>query len=81
MYVYTGEESQLNVFFIPEFKIQFCLIAGVWALVNNAAVNFVGDVEFCTMQQYKTVSEVNYFGVVHMTKAFLPQIRKSKGIL
>lgn len=53
--------------------------AGVWALVNNAAVNFVGDVEFCTMEQYKHIAEVNQFGVIRMTKAFLPLIRKSKG--
>ena len=52
---------------------------GVWALVNNAAVNFVGELEFCTMDQYKMIAEVNQFGVVRMTKAFLPEIRKSKG--
>lgn len=52
---------------------------GLWALVNNAAVNFVGDVEFCTMDMYKMVAEVNQFGVIRMTKAFLPEIRKSKG--
>ncbi|XP_045212656.2 D-beta-hydroxybutyrate dehydrogenase, mitochondrial-like [Mercenaria mercenaria] len=52
---------------------------GVWALVNNAAVNFVGDVEFCTMDQFRHVAEVNQFGVIRLTKTFLPLIRKSKG--
>lgn len=47
--------------------------------MNNAAVNFVGDVEFCTMEQYKKVAEVNQFGVIRMTKAFLPLVRKAKG--
>ncbi|XP_052262045.1 D-beta-hydroxybutyrate dehydrogenase, mitochondrial-like isoform X1 [Dreissena polymorpha] len=52
---------------------------GVWALVNNAAVNFLGELELCTMQQFKDIAEVNQFGVIRMTKAFLPLLRKSKG--
>ena len=48
-------------------------------MVNNAAVNFVGALEFCTMDMYKMIAEVNQFGVIRVTKAFLPQIRKSKG--
>lgn len=52
---------------------------GLWAVVNNAAVNFVGTLEFCTMDMYKMIAEVNQFGVIRVTKAFLPQIRKSKG--
>ncbi|XP_052780443.1 D-beta-hydroxybutyrate dehydrogenase, mitochondrial-like isoform X2 [Mya arenaria] len=52
---------------------------GVWAVVNNAAVNFLGDVELCTMDQYKSIAEVNQFGVIRMTKAFLPLIRECKG--
>lgn len=39
----------------------------------------MGDIEFCTMEQYKHIAEVNQFGVIRMTKAFLPQLRKSKG--
>ncbi|XP_060586050.1 D-beta-hydroxybutyrate dehydrogenase, mitochondrial-like [Ruditapes philippinarum] len=52
---------------------------GVWALVNNAGVNFVGDIEFSTMEQFKRVAEVNQFGVIRLTKAILPLVRKCKG--
>ena len=31
------------------------------------------------MDMYKMVAEVNQFGVIRMAKAFLPEIRKSKG--
>ena len=54
-------------------------VTGLWAVVNNAAVNFVGALEFSTMDMYKMIAEVNQFGVIRVTKAFLPQIRKSRG--
>lgn len=52
---------------------------GLWAVVNNAGIQVVGEVEFCTMDIYHKVAEVNMFGMVRMTKAFLPLIRKTKG--
>ncbi|XP_033735353.1 D-beta-hydroxybutyrate dehydrogenase, mitochondrial-like [Pecten maximus] len=52
---------------------------GVWGLVNNAGINHIGDVEFCTMEMYGRIMEVNLFGMIRVTKAFLPLIRKSKG--
>ncbi|XP_069123441.1 D-beta-hydroxybutyrate dehydrogenase, mitochondrial-like [Argopecten irradians] len=52
---------------------------GVCGLVNNAGVNHIGDVEFCTMDMYRRIMEVNVFGMVRVTKAFLSLIRQSKG--
>lgn len=52
---------------------------GLWSLVNNAGLNMLGDVELCTMDMYYRVGEVNIYGMVRVTKAFLPLIRKSKG--
>lgn len=52
---------------------------GLWALVNNAGVNFLGDIDFCTMDMYHRIMNVNLFGMVRTTKAFLPLLRKSKG--
>lgn len=51
----------------------------LWAVVNNAGLNFLGDVEFCPMDIYKRIADVNLYGVVRVTKAFLPLIRKAKG--
>lgn len=71
----TSEESVRNA---VEFAKKICK-NGIWAVVNNAAVNYLGDVEFCTMDQYKYVAEVNQFGVIRVTKAFLPFLRESGG--
>jgi NAD(P)-dependent dehydrogenase (short-subunit alcohol dehydrogenase family) len=52
---------------------------GLWAVINNAGVNFLGDIDFCTMDMYHRIMDVNLFGMVRTTKAFLPLLRKSKG--
>ncbi|XP_041364845.1 D-beta-hydroxybutyrate dehydrogenase, mitochondrial-like [Gigantopelta aegis] len=54
---------------------------GLWAVVNNAGINLLADVEFCTMDMYKRVAEVNLFGMIRVCKAFLALIRESKGII
>ena len=56
-------------------------IVGLWAIVNNAGVDFLGDVELSSMETYRRVMEVNLFGMIRVTKAFLPLIRASKGKL
>nr|KAG5693091.1 hypothetical protein BaRGS_014041 [Batillaria attramentaria] len=56
-----------------------CNGAGLWGLVNNAGQQVVGDVELTTMSQYLRVANVNLFGMVRTTRAFLPLIRQAKG--
>lgn len=48
-------------------------------MVNNAGISTFGEVEFTTMDTYKQVSEVNLWGTIRVTKAFLPLIRRAKG--
>ncbi len=48
-------------------------------MVNNAGISTFGEVEFTTMDTYKKVSEVNLWGTIRVTKAFLPLIRRAKG--
>uniref|UniRef100_A0A8I3QYM5 D-beta-hydroxybutyrate dehydrogenase, mitochondrial n=1 Tax=Canis lupus familiaris TaxID=9615 RepID=A0A8I3QYM5_CANLF len=52
---------------------------GMWGLVNNAGISTFGEVEFTSMETYKEVAEVNLWGTVQMTKAFLPLIRRARG--
>ena len=52
---------------------------GLWGLVNNAGLNFLGDAELTTMDQYVNQVSINQLGVVRDTKAFLPEIRRRKG--
>lgn len=57
----------------------FAFVPGLWALVNNAGVMPLGDVEFTSVETYKKVADVNLFGTIRMTKACLPLIRAGKG--
>ncbi|KAK3596836.1 hypothetical protein CHS0354_015693 [Potamilus streckersoni] len=54
--------------------------SGIWGLVNNAGIaGETGHVEWLTRADYDQVMAVNTFGVVDVTKAFLPLVRKTRG--
>lgn len=48
-------------------------------LVNNAGVPAAGPLEFLPLDQLRRVLEVNVVGVVAVTQAFLPDLRRSQG--
>ncbi|XP_048361460.1 D-beta-hydroxybutyrate dehydrogenase, mitochondrial-like isoform X2 [Sphaerodactylus townsendi] len=52
---------------------------GLWGLVNNAGIASFGDVEFTSLEKYQAVADVNLWGTVRVTKAFLPLIRRARG--
>lgn len=47
-------------------------------LVNNAGVGLVGGAEESSLEQAKSVFEVNLFGVIRLTKAVLPAMRRQR---
>ncbi|MFM9920820.1 SDR family oxidoreductase [Lacisediminihabitans sp. H27-G8] len=49
------------------------------ALVNNAGAASVGTIEQMDIEGYRAAMEVNYFGVVQLTKAALPHLRETRG--
>ncbi|GGO81605.1 SDR family NAD(P)-dependent oxidoreductase [Wenjunlia tyrosinilytica] len=51
------------------------------AVVNNAGAGHVGTIENETVDDVRQVMEVNFFGVVQVTKAALPHLRASGGRL
>ncbi|XP_071552206.1 D-beta-hydroxybutyrate dehydrogenase, mitochondrial-like [Panulirus ornatus] len=51
----------------------------VWGLVNNAGVCTLGPVEWVSMKGFRKDPEVNVFGLIAVTKAFLPLVRQAKG--
>uniref|UniRef100_A0A8C5UGP4 BDH protein n=1 Tax=Malurus cyaneus samueli TaxID=2593467 RepID=A0A8C5UGP4_9PASS len=67
----------VTLFLIPLHDHVF--VAGLWGLVNNAGISTFGEVEFASLDIYKKVAEVNLWGTVRVTKAFLPLIRRAKG--
>jgi hypothetical protein len=67
-------------YFISYYNITIWVwTLGLWAVVNNAGINFRGDLELCLMDYYRRCHEVNLYGPIRIIKTFLPQIRKSKG--
>jgi NAD(P)-dependent dehydrogenase (short-subunit alcohol dehydrogenase family) len=51
---------------------------GVDILVNNAGVALGGTFETVSEEDFEWLFEINFWGVVRMTRAFLPLLRKSE---
>lgn len=55
---------------------------GLWGIVHNAGVlGYVADGELLPISVYKQCMDVNFIGVVQVTKMFMPLLRKAKGRL
>lgn len=52
---------------------------GIDLLVNNAGLGLFGGAEESSVDQAKSLFEVNFFGLVRMTNAVLPVMRKNRG--
>ncbi|MEU7589584.1 SDR family NAD(P)-dependent oxidoreductase [Micromonospora sp. NPDC049230] len=51
------------------------------AVVNNAGAGHVGTLEQDSVDDVRAVMEVNFFGVLHVSRAALPHLRTSRGRL
>uniref|UniRef100_A0A8C6XIA0 D-beta-hydroxybutyrate dehydrogenase, mitochondrial n=1 Tax=Naja naja TaxID=35670 RepID=A0A8C6XIA0_NAJNA len=72
-----GEEAALHS--RPLTKSLLSCGAGLWGLVNNAGISSFGDVEFTSVEKYQRVADINLWGTLRVTKAFLPLIRRARG--
>ncbi|HEY7932950.1 MAG TPA: SDR family oxidoreductase [Solirubrobacteraceae bacterium] len=52
---------------------------GLDALVNNAGISFTGPLEIVSLDDVRTIFEVNAFAQVAVTKAMLPALRRKRG--
>lgn len=48
-------------------------------MVNNAGISFPGMIEWQTVEEMRKVVDVNIWGMVSITKAFLPLLKRTKG--
>lgn len=53
--------------------------AGLVGLVNNAGFGFTSPLEFVPLQELRRLFEVNFFGLLAVTQAFLPLLRQAHG--
>ncbi|XP_071108496.1 retinol dehydrogenase 7-like isoform X3 [Haliotis cracherodii] len=53
---------------------------GLWAIVNNAGVTgALGLSEWLTREDYERCNSINLYGVIDVTRIFLPLVRKGQG--
>ncbi len=53
--------------------------SGLAGLLNNAGIPYGGPVEYLSVEKVRQEFEVNYFGVIAVTQAFLPLLRQGRG--
>jgi len=53
--------------------------SGLSGLVNNAGIPYGGPVEYLALDKVRHLYEVNFFGVIAVTQAFLPLVRRAHG--
>ena len=74
--------SEMNV--DSDVSVKKCLDAiiskhgKVDVLVNNAGIERHGSIEELSMEDFKSIMETNYFGVLRCTKGLLPIMRKNR---
>ena len=51
----------------------------LWALVNNAGVAPIGFVDWMPLDSFRFAMEVNYFGLIAVTQAMLPFLKRHRG--
>ena len=52
---------------------------GIWGLVNNAGIAITGPIEWMPLQKSKRIANVNLWGLIDVTKTFLPLVKKTRG--
>ena len=50
-------------------------------LINNAGMGISGALEFTTIEDIQKINDVNWLGLVHVTRLTIPYLRESKGMI
>jgi NAD(P)-dependent dehydrogenase (short-subunit alcohol dehydrogenase family) len=67
---------------ISRAKFEICRSVGdegLWGIVNNAGIAFLSPLEFAPLDSLRRLFEVNVFGLLAVTQAFLPLVRQARG--
>lgn len=55
------------------------LASGLWAVVNNAGISQWAEIEWSSITDFSNMVDINLFGAIRTTLAFLPLVRASRG--
>ncbi|OBF27438.1 SDR family oxidoreductase [Mycobacterium sp. ACS4331] len=67
-------EREAFLLYADEVKAHFGKVNQIY---NNAGIAFTGDVEVCEFKDIERIMDVDFWGVVNGTKAFLPHLIES----
>jgi len=56
-------------------------LGGVDVIINNAGVALLDTLEDVPYEEFRWVFDILFWGVVHGTRAFLPQVRARRGVV
>ena len=63
-----------------KYRIYFFL-QDLWAVINNAGVCRIGPLDWQSLEEIKKMADVNLWGLIDVTKTFLPLLKNSGGRL
>jgi NAD(P)-dependent dehydrogenase (short-subunit alcohol dehydrogenase family) len=72
-------EDRASIFAAAEEVTSQVGRSGLDGLVNVAGIGMVGPVEYITSRDWERIFNVNVFGQIAVTQAFLPLIRRKRG--
>ncbi|KAF3857464.1 hypothetical protein F7725_009323 [Dissostichus mawsoni] len=52
---------------------------GLWAVVNNAGITDWAEIEWISIEDFQRMIDINLFGSIRVSSAFLPLVRAAKG--
>lgn len=74
----TDDESVKNASKVVETILRKYQNISLWAIVNNAGIMSLNEIEFGDMTLFHRQMEVNGMGVVRVSKQFLPFLRHNR---
>jgi short-subunit dehydrogenase len=61
---------------VTDFLEKECSQSGLFALINNAGINYVAPFEVADEQKVRNLMEVNFFGLMNLTRRLIPLLQK-----
>ncbi|XP_020611164.1 retinol dehydrogenase 7-like [Orbicella faveolata] len=74
-----GDECACRLTHGCKWKNCFLIHSGLWGLVNNAGIGFSAPIEWTPLEKSKHIADINMWGMIDVTKTFLPLVKKARG--